>query len=255
MEHLSLLPAALDLLKVAKIATAPADPDFHIFQEWCDWQVEKHSAVLLNQNDLTGILYWNKDLDFQVISMIVELVERSQRHNLCIGQYGTRLSRGSEPIWFNRAELYGEIVAPIRKPNAGALKLVYDASKVVMATSMGPPRHLTFSIGRNTSTTSPSLHNMDIELQNLNIQDPIGEPQEWNSRDHAFAAHILCLEKKEEEVNAQSSNTYCEEQKASRAAGEILEGRAMKYVPYKSTSKIAPSLKRYALLQKNRLMY
>ena len=72
MEELALLPAALDSLEVATTAMAPADPDYHIYREWCNWLVEKRSVVLLNQNDLTDILYWNKDLDFHVISMIDE---------------------------------------------------------------------------------------------------------------------------------------------------------------------------------------
>ena len=57
MEELTLLPAALDSLEVVTTTTAPVDPDYHIYREWYNWQVEKRSAVLLNQNDLTGILY------------------------------------------------------------------------------------------------------------------------------------------------------------------------------------------------------
>ena len=101
----------------------------------------------------------------------------------------------------------------------------------------------------------PRLHNIDIEVQILNIQDPTGDPQQWNSRDHAYAAHILCSEENEEEINAQLGNTYCKERKASRAAAGIPEGRAMKYVPYKSTGEIAPSPKRFEKLQKSRLMH
>ena len=105
MEELALVPAALNSLKVVTTATVPADPDYHIYQEWCDRLVEKRSAVLLNQNDLTGILYWNKDLDFQVISMIGKLANRLQREGWCIGQYGTRLSPCSEshPIQLRRS--------------------------------------------------------------------------------------------------------------------------------------------------------
>ena len=56
---------------------------------------------------------------------------------------------------------------------------------------------------------------MDIEVQILNILDPTGEPQQWNTRDHVYAAHILCSGKNEEEVNAQLSNTYYKERNAS----------------------------------------
>ena len=36
MEALVLQPAALDALEVATTDTAPADPTYHIYQEWCD---------------------------------------------------------------------------------------------------------------------------------------------------------------------------------------------------------------------------
>ena len=78
MEELALQPAALDSLELATTATSPADPEYHIFREWCDWLVEEQSAALLNQLDLTGILYLNTDLDFQVISMISEPANHPQ---------------------------------------------------------------------------------------------------------------------------------------------------------------------------------
>ena len=98
MEELALLPAALDSLKVATTAMPPADPEYHTFREWCDWLVEKRSAALLNQQNLTAILYLNTNLDFQVISMIGEPANRPQREGWCIGQFGTRLRRGPDPI-------------------------------------------------------------------------------------------------------------------------------------------------------------
>ena len=78
MEALALSPAALDSLEVATTATIPAEPNFYIFQEWCNGTAAAQAELLLNQNDLTGVLYWNKDLDFHVTSMIADLVERSQ---------------------------------------------------------------------------------------------------------------------------------------------------------------------------------
>ena len=64
MEKLALVPAALDLLEIATTATGPADPDYHIYREWCDATAEQRSAMLLKQHDITGVVYWNKDLDF-----------------------------------------------------------------------------------------------------------------------------------------------------------------------------------------------
>ena len=62
---------------------------------------DKRVAALLNQQDLTGIMYLNTDLDFQAISVISSPAHRLHRADWCIGQLGTRLSRGPEAIRFN----------------------------------------------------------------------------------------------------------------------------------------------------------
>ena len=67
--------------------------------------------------------------------MIGKPANRLQREGWCIGQYGTCLSQVSESIRFNRAEVCGEIVIPMRELYAKELKLVYDALKVVTATN------------------------------------------------------------------------------------------------------------------------
>ena len=85
MEQLALVPAALDLLEVATTASAPADPDCHIYWEWCDRTAEKRSAMLTKQRDLTGILYWNQDLELQTISMIADPADRLQQADWCVG--------------------------------------------------------------------------------------------------------------------------------------------------------------------------
>ena len=78
MEKLALVPAALDSVKVATTATGPADPAYHIYREWCNGTVEQRSAMLTKQRDLTGILYWNQDLELQTISMIADPADRLQ---------------------------------------------------------------------------------------------------------------------------------------------------------------------------------
>ena len=85
MEELALVPAALDSLEVATTATAPADPDYHIYREWCNGTVEQRSTMLTKQRDLTGILYWNQDLELQTISMIADPVDRLQQADWCVG--------------------------------------------------------------------------------------------------------------------------------------------------------------------------
>ena len=85
MEKLALVPAALDSLEVATTATGPADPAYHIYREWCDGTVEQRSAMLTKQRDLTGIMYWNQDLELQIISMIADPVDRLQQADWCVG--------------------------------------------------------------------------------------------------------------------------------------------------------------------------
>ena len=101
----------------------------------------------------------------------------------------------------------------------------------------------------------PRLLNMDIEVKNLNIKDPNGETRKWSPRNQVIAAHILCSEKNEKEANIQLGNVYKKIRKASRAAGELPEVRAMWYVPYKSTNIITQTPERRAKLQKNKLMH
>ena len=69
MEDLALQPAALDFLEVATIATGLTDPTYHIFKEWCAMSAGERSEALLSI-DINGIMYFNSDLDLQVISII-----------------------------------------------------------------------------------------------------------------------------------------------------------------------------------------
>ena len=70
MEDLILQPTALDMLEVKATTTAAADPGFFIFEEWCAMTEVQKVEALLNQQDLTGIMYVNTDLEFQAISII-----------------------------------------------------------------------------------------------------------------------------------------------------------------------------------------
>ena len=69
-----------------------------------------------------------------------------------------------------------------------------------------------------------------------------------------FAAHILCAEKDEKDMNIQIGNLYNKDRKSSRAVVDLPEARAMHYVPYKATHKITQTNKCVVKLQKNRLM-
>ena len=93
---------------------------------------DERSEALLSF-DITSIMYFNTDLDLQVISIINSPADRLQQKEWCIGQFGTRLSRGPEPIRFNRAAVCGDVVIPMREPYAIKLGLVYDASKIITA--------------------------------------------------------------------------------------------------------------------------
>ena len=81
MENLAIQPAALDLLEVTTTAAGPADPEYHIFREWCAWTADERSAALLSF-DLTGIMYVNNDLDFQAISIISPPANRPQQKRM-----------------------------------------------------------------------------------------------------------------------------------------------------------------------------
>ena len=95
---------------------------------------EEREAALLSI-DIEGIMYMNTDLEFQVISIIHPPADRSQRKDWCVGQVGTRLSRGAEPVRFNLHAVCGYIVVPMREPYAKELGLVYDASKIITGTN------------------------------------------------------------------------------------------------------------------------
>ena len=96
MEDLVLQPAALDMLEVKATTTAPANSAFFIFEEWCAMTEVQKSETLLNQQDLTGIMYLNTNLEFQAISIISSPTHRPQRDDWRVGQLGNRLSRGLE---------------------------------------------------------------------------------------------------------------------------------------------------------------
>ena len=50
---------------------------------------------------------------------------------------------------------------------------------------------------------------MDVEVQILNIPDPTADDtKQYSFKDQAFAAHILCAKKNEEEVNKALGDTY-----------------------------------------------
>ena len=101
----------------------------------------------------------------------------------------------------------------------------------------------------------PRLHNLDVKVQIRNIDDPSGEIPKFGSKNKYFAAHILCAEQNKAEVNLALGNTYGKERTASRAAGNLPEGRAMKYVPYNSTGVKKSSPKAFCQLQKTRILH
>ena len=65
--------------------------------------------------------------------MIAEPADRLQQADWCVGQDGTRLSRGSQPLRFSCTEVCGEVIVPMREPHAQALALVYDKKAIDVA--------------------------------------------------------------------------------------------------------------------------
>ena len=80
----------------------------------------------------------------------------------------------------------------------------------------------------------PRLNKLDVEVVIWNIDDPSGESNKLGSKNKSFAAHVLCAQKNEAAVTLAQCNTYGKERKASRAAGDLPEGRAIKFIPYNS---------------------
>ena len=91
----------------------------------------------------------------------------------------------------------------------------------------------------------PRLKKMDVQVKTKSIQDPIEEEgAKYNSRNHVFAAHILCIERDVQNVNIKISDLYNKDRKSSRAAADHPEARSMRYVPYTATHKIVHTNKR-----------
>ena len=86
--------------------------------------------MLTKPRDLTGILYWNHDQELQTLSMIAKPADRLQQDNWCVGQYGTRMSRGPQPLPFSRTKVCGAITVPMREPQAKELALVYSKKAI-----------------------------------------------------------------------------------------------------------------------------
>ena len=114
-----------------------------------------------------------------------------------------------------------------------------QASKVVVAGYLqGSTKTLNEEYWTKHLNFLPRLHNLDVKVLIRNINDPSGKSIKFGSKNKCFAAHIICAQKNEAEVNLALGNTYGKERRASRAAGDLPEGRAMKYVPYNNTGLI-----------------
>ena len=79
MDDLILQPAALDLVEVEATTMGPTDPGFFLFREWCAMTDVEQSATLLNQHNLTDIMYVNTDLEFQETSITSSPAHRPHR--------------------------------------------------------------------------------------------------------------------------------------------------------------------------------
>ena len=102
--------------------------------------------------------------------------------------------------------------------------------------------------------TVPNLKGCDVEVKMMNVPNPTTDATTpYNPRDQVIAAHILCAEKDEEEVNRGMTNVYNKKRKRTRCV--YPEARKMNYVPFQMTGKIMQTPKRYRQLQKNRLTH
>ena len=106
----------------------------------------------------------------------------------------------------------------------------------------------------------PRLNKLDIEVQIRNIEDPASDSQDAGqksimAKNKLLAAHVLCAEKDQEAVNLALCTTYGKERTASRAARNLPEGRAMKYIPFGGSGVIKYSPETFRRLQKTRLLH
>ena len=121
------------MLKAESTATAPAEPSFFIFVEWCLMTELQKPETLLNQQDLTGTMYLNTNFEFQSISIISSPVHCLHWDDWHVRQIGNRLSRGPEGMLFNLDDICGYIIVPMRKLYAKQLGLLYDSTKIISA--------------------------------------------------------------------------------------------------------------------------
>ena len=98
IEELVYHSAALDKLEVNATATAAADLSFFIFEEWGPMSVSQKKETVLNKQDLTGVMYMNRDFEFQSIFIISSPTNRLEQDTWLVGKIRNRLSRSPEGI-------------------------------------------------------------------------------------------------------------------------------------------------------------
>ena len=132
-----------------------------------------------------------------------------------------------------------------------------QASKVVAAGYLqGSIKSINEENWTENLNALPRLNKLDVEVVVCNIHDPKKETNRSGSKNKnkSFAAHVLCAKENEEAVNLALCNTYGKNRKASRAAGDLPEGRAMKYVPYNSKGLLVKSADEESRLQKTGIL-
>ena len=135
--------------------------------------------------------------------------------------------------------------------DGGVCVSIIQASKVVEAGYLqGSSKMLDDIHWTDHYNAHPCLKKIDVQVKTKKIQNPTEEEGKYNSRNHMYAAHILCAKKDEKEVNIQMGNLYNKDRKSSKVAADLPEAWVMRYVPYKATHKIAQTNKRAVKLQK-----
>ena len=78
----------------------------------------------------------------------------------------------------------------------------------------------------------PRLLRIDVQVKTHNVPYPTGVP--WSAKNQVHTAHILCSAKNKKDVNIQMSGMYNKTRKASRAAADLPEARAFRFVPFEA---------------------
>ena len=147
-------------------------------------------------------------------------------------------------------------MAELAEDKDGAIRVCHiQASKVIPAGYfMGSTKTINVEHWTENFNSLHRLANLDVEIAIQNIKDPTDDEDPNSGKrkrnNKAYAAHVLCAPEDECKVDLALMNTYGKRRKISHAAGDLLEARCQKYVPYNHKGLLTITAKQERDLQK-----